>query len=115
MKQIYLALAWAVSVTAASMVQAEQRQQYGRDSVYSVPGTTTRSSPSVLAAPTTRLGRDSVYATQTPNVPSTPVSADARSLQQYGRDSVYTIGSPNAPGTTNGGTMVGTTGQGHGG
>ena len=98
MKQTYITLAVAASLTAAASAYAQQ-QQFGRDSVYAVPGKSSKpSAPApAIAAPVNRFGRDSVYVTQTPNVHSTPVSADAKNPQPYGRDSVFAYGSPNPP------------------
>ena len=115
MKHIRIAFAIAVSLTAADAANADQHQQFGRDSLYAVPGTTTRSSPSTATAPINRFGRDSVYVTQRPNVPSAPVSADAKGLQQFGRDSVYARGGPNSPTMPGSETTVGSTERNHGG
>jgi hypothetical protein len=114
MRQIYITLAVAASLTAVATAHAQQ-QQFGRDSVYAVPGKSSRAPAPVVAAPVDRFGRDSVYVTQTPNVHSTPLSADAKSPQQYGRDSVFAYGSPNPPAGTGGETKVGSTGHGQGG
>jgi hypothetical protein len=113
MKQIYVTLAVAASLMAVATAHAQQ--QFGRDSVYAVPGKSSNASAPIVAAPVNRFGRDSVYATQTPTVHSTPVSADARSPQQYGRDSVFAYGSPNPPAGTSGETKIGSSGHGHGG
>jgi hypothetical protein len=113
MKQIYITLAVAASLAAVASAHAQQ--QFGRDSVYAVPGRSTRAPAPIVAEPINRFGRDSVYVTQTPNVHSTPLSADAKSPQQYGRDSVFAYGSPNPPTGTSGETKIGSTSQGHGG
>jgi hypothetical protein len=115
MKQTYITLAIAASLTTVGGAYAQQQQTFGRDSVYAVPGTSTRPHAATVTGPINRFGRDSVYVTQTPNAsPSTPVG-DAKGLQQYGRDSVYASGSPNAPAATSGETRIGSTGHGHGG
>ena len=116
MKRMYITLAVAASLTAMATVQAQQ--QFGRDSVYAVPGKSTQSTTTTAPtgdAPINRFGRDSVYVTQTPNFHSTPLSADAKSLQQYGRDSVFANGTPNPPAATSGESKIGSTGDGHGG
>jgi hypothetical protein len=115
MKRIYITVAMAASLTAATAAGAQQVQSFGRDSVYAVPGATTRPSAPTVAAPINRFGRDSVYVTQTPNAPpSTPVGY-AKGLQQYGRDSTYANGSPNPPAATSGESAAGSTVPGHGG
>ena len=114
MKQIHIALAAAALVTAGADTSA-QLQQFGRDSVYAVPGKSRDTQPTVVAVPVNRFGRDSVYVTQTPNAHSTPLSADARGPQQYGRDSVFAYGSPNPSAGTGSETKIGSNGQGHGG
>jgi len=94
MKNAFSATALAATLgLAASLSHAQLvRQQFGRDSVYAVPGTTQAQRPSEpVAADAPKLqpfGRDSVYATQR-KTPTTPVAADATGLQLYGRDSVY--------------------------
>lgn len=113
MKQIYITLAVAGCLTAAATAHAQQ--QFGRDSVYAVPGKSSKAPTPIAGEPVNRFGRDSVYVTQTPDIHSTPVSADAVSLQQYGRDSVFAYGSPNPPATTSGESKIGSTGNGHGG
>jgi hypothetical protein len=113
MKHIWITLAIAGSVTAIGTAYAQQ--QFGRDSVYAVPGRSTRPPAGIVVTPINRFGRDSVYATQAPSAPSTPVSADAKSPQQYGRDSVYAYGSPNPPAATSGETRIGSTEHRHGG
>jgi len=98
---------------AAGSAAVHAQQQFGRDSVYAVPGSSaavnTRgdlqrfgrdsvyatdaampSSPAV-ARSVDKAGRDSVYARQTQTDPSTPVATNATGLQQNGRDSVYAI------------------------
>lgn len=112
MKQIYITLAVAASLTAAAAVHGQQ--QFGRDSVYAVPGKSSKAPAPVVAAPVNRFGRDSVYVTQTLNIHSTPVSADAKSPQQYGRDSIFAYGSPNPPTATSGETQIGSADHGHG-
>ena len=113
MKRIQFAFA-AAFLVCAGLVRAEQSQHYGRDSVYAVPGTSTRPSTAVIT-PINRFGRDSLYVTQQPNMPSTPVSADAKGLQQFGRDSTYAGGSPNGTTAPNAATAVRATGQRQGG
>jgi hypothetical protein len=115
MKHIRITLAVAVSLTAAGIANADQHQQFGRDSFFAVPGTTTRSSPDTATAPINRFGRDSVYVTQRPNVASAPVSADAKGAQEFGRDSVYARGAPNSPTAPGSETTVGSTERNHGG
>ena len=111
LRSITLALALAAPISA---VHADQRQQFGRDSLYAVPGTsssnvttqadtaragrdsvyaTRAQDPSAagsitMGGSTPRFGRDSTYATQMPE-PSAPVSANGPQLQRFGRDSVY--------------------------
>jgi len=115
MKHIYITFGVAVLLIGTGGAHAQQ-QQFGRDSVYAVPGKSSRPSApaSQIAAPVSRFGRDSVYVSQTPDFHSTPVSADAQSLQQYGRDSVYAHESPNSPKQSNE-VKVDATSHGHGG
>ena len=115
MKHSYTTLAVAAALMAAGTAGAQQVQQFGRDSVYAVPGPSTSSPPARVTMPVNRFGRDSVYASQTPDVPSAPVSADAKSPQQNGRDSVYAYGSPNPPAATGGETKYGAADHAHGG
>ena len=114
MKQIYITLAVAASLTAVAAAHAQQ-QQFGRDSVYAVPGESSKAPAPIVAEPVNRFGRDSVYVTQTPNVHSSPVSAGAKSPQQYGRDSVFAYGSANPPAATSAETRIGSTDHRHGG
>jgi hypothetical protein len=113
-----------MAAIAAAGGAAHAEQQFGRDSVYAVPGHSgstvstrgdaqhfgrdsvyasdvgTPASP-LVSAWADRLGRDSVYATQAPGGSSTPVATNATGLQQNGRDSVYAIQfqSPSLPKT----------------
>ncbi|PWT72719.1 MAG: hypothetical protein C5B46_06425 [Proteobacteria bacterium] len=114
MKHVYITLALAASFAALDDAHA-QLQQFGRDSVYAVPGKSSKATSPAVAAPVNRFGRDSVYVTQTPNAHSTPVSADAKSPQQNGRDSVFAYGSPNPPAAASSETKVGSATSGHGG
>jgi hypothetical protein len=114
MKYVYITLALAASFAALNEAHA-QLQQFGRDSVYAVPGKSSKATTPAVAAPVNRFGRDSVYVTQTPNAHSTPVAADAKSPQQHGRDSVFAYGSPNPPAATSTETKIGSTNPGHGG
>src|SRR3954451_20991321 len=103
---------------AASVSPAQQIQQFGRDSLYAVPGHSETSHPTppvAVDAPSLQpFGRDSVYATQL-KVPTAPVASDATSLQPYGRDSVYAI-QLDKPGIQDSGTAVSAAGdKAHGG
>ena len=115
MKIFSIVFSTAVSLIATGVANAEQHQQYGRDSVYVVPHQP--STPPPPAPPGSGLvnhfGRDSVYVTQMPGPPST-APALAQGLQQFGRDGVYAKGSPDAPPAPGGETNVGTTDQAHG-
>jgi hypothetical protein len=116
MKHIYIKFAVAALLMATGGAHAQQ-QQFGRDSVYADPGKSSKPSAPApeVAAPVNRFGRDSVYVTQTPNVHFTPVSADAKSPQQYGRDSVFAYGSPNPPTESSNEAKVDAASQRHGG
>lgn len=114
MKHICLTFAVVASLAVVAGAHAQQ-QQFGRDSVYAVPGKSNKASAPVSGAPVNRFGRDSVYAKQTPNVHSTPVPADAKSPQQYGRDSVFAYGAPNPPSAGTNEAKADSTGQRHGG
>ena len=64
---------------AGSISHAQQAQQFGRDSLYALPGPSeTHSTPPVAAdAPVLQpYGRDSVYASRQ-TAPTTPVASDA--------------------------------------
>ena len=103
-KTTRLAIAVALAV-AAGAANAQQHQQFGRDSVYSVPGASSSATghdsaypapsndPSAAGSVTTggsapHFGRDSVYVSQMPQ-PTTRVSASAPGPQRFGRDSLY--------------------------
>ena len=112
MKVISIVLSMAASLIATGIANAQQHQQYGRDSMYVVPD-----QPSTPPAPSgpglvSHFGRDSVYVTQMPGPPST-APALGQSLQQFGRDSVYAKGSPDAPTAPGSETNVGTTDHAH--
>ena len=116
MKRICIVFTTAVALAAMGVASAQQHQEYGRGSLYVVPG-----QPSKPAAPTgaglmNHFGRDSLYVTQLPTPPSS-APAQAQSNQSFGRESVYAKGSPYSPGGSGGQTNVGTADhkQGHGG
>ena len=117
MKLIFIVTAAAASLAAIGIANAQQHQEYGRGSLYVVPGqSSTPSTPPAGSGLVNHFGRDSVYVTQMPTPPST-APALGQSMQQFGRDSVYAKGSPDAPTAPGGETNVGTTdhAQGHGG
>ena len=96
----------AALALAAGAAHAQQHQQFGRDSVYIVPGASSSNrtghdsvypvrsnDPSVAGSVSTggsvaHFGRDSVYANQMPE-PTTRLTAPAAGLQRSGRDSLY--------------------------
>jgi hypothetical protein len=101
-KTTRLAIAVALAL-AAGAVHAQQHQQFGRDSVYAVPGassngagqshTAPSNDPSAAGSvstggPVPRYGRDSVYVSQMPES-TARASATAPGPQRFGRDSLY--------------------------
>jgi hypothetical protein len=114
MKLIFIVTAAAASLTAIGIANAQQHQEYGRGSLYVVPGqSSTPSAPPAGNGLVDHFGRDSLYVTQMPNPPS-PAPAQAQSSQQFGRDSVYAKGSPYTPTAPGGETNVGATDHEHG-
>ena len=116
MKRTCIIFATAASFTVIGIANGQQHQQYGRGSLYVVPG-----QPSKPTAPSggglvNHFGRDSLYVTQLPTPPSS-APAQAQSNQHFGRDSVYAKGSPYSPSGPDGQTSVGAADrkQGHGG
>jgi hypothetical protein len=116
MKRICIVFTVAASLGAMGVASAQQHQEYGRGSLYVVPG-----QPSRPAAPSgpglvNHFGRDSLYVTQLPTPPSA-ASAQGQPNQQFGRDSVYAKGSPYSPSGKGGDTSVGAADRkyGHGG
>ena len=140
MKYAFAKTALAATLAiVAGVSHAQQVQQFGRDSLYAVPGNSgdkgyaanapstvgrdilyapaPDASPSdpVLAGGLNRYGRDSVYASQYKGPPSTPVDSNAIGIQPYGRDSVYAI-QLDQPKASDRGTAVGAAdSKGHGG
>ena len=100
-----LAIATAVAVSGGA-VYAQQIEQFGRDSVYAVPGRS--ASNATTRSDAQRYARDSVYATQLPE-PSAPVITNAAGLQRFGRDSVQAGPSQNGS-TPQTSATIGTTG-----
>ena len=97
-----LAIAAALAL-AAGAVHAQQHQQFGRDSVYAVPGASSKGTGQSHLAPSDdpssagsvstggsvpHYGRDSVYVSQMPES-TARVSATAPGPQRFGRDSLY--------------------------
>ncbi len=116
MKRICIIFTTAASLAAMGVASAQQHQEYGRGSLYVVPG-----QPSKPAAPkgdglVNHFGRDSLYVTQLPTPPSS-APTQAQSNQRFGRESVYAKGSPYSPGGSDSQTSVGAADrkQGHGG
>ena len=119
MKYAFATTALAATLAiAAGVSHAQQVQQFGRDSLYAVPGKSASNGPTPPVASDApglqAFGRDSVYATNR-DVPTTPVASNATGLQPYGRDSVFAM-HLDAPQTPDSGTAVGMAdGKGHGG
>lgn len=122
----------AALMLSAGVVQAQQHQQFGRDSVYAVPGASSSNGsgqdstnalwsndPSAAGSVNTggkvaRFGRDSVYANQMA-APSARVTANVAAAQRFGRDSLY-VGPSQTGGETKYGTAAGSSdGKGKGG
>jgi hypothetical protein len=96
----------AALALAAGAAHAQQHQQFGRDSVYAVPGASSSNepgqdrvypvrshNPSAAGSVSTggsiaHFGRDSVYANQMPE-PTTRLTATVAGPQRFGRDSLY--------------------------
>jgi hypothetical protein len=120
----------AALLLSAGAVQAQQHQQFGRDSAYAVPGASSSNGqdstnalwsndPSAAGSvntggPVGRCGRDSSAANQMA-APTARVTANVAAVQRFGRDSLY-VG-PSQTGTeTKYGTAAGSgDGKGHGG
>jgi hypothetical protein len=93
----------------AASVSYAQAQQFGRDSVYAVPGKSAanRAGAPVVYHPGVQLsGRGSVYASQLKG-PIAPVTSNVAGLQPFGRGSTYAM-QPAQHGTPGSGTAVGT-------
>ena len=88
------------------VANAQQRQEYGRGSVYVVPGQPSKPTAPTGAGFVNHFGRDSVYVTQLPTPPSS-APTEGQSNQQFGRESVYAKGSPYSPSGSDGQTSVG--------
>ena len=76
-----------VLVISAGGVSAQQVQQYGRDSLYSVPGQ--GASTVSIGTNVPRFGRDSIYANQPQTGNAAPLESNTTTATRFGRDSVY--------------------------
>ena|SRR5690349_10283098 len=116
MKRISIVFATAASMAAMGIADAQQHQEYGRGSLYVVPGQPSKPAAKRGEGLVNHFGRDSLYVTQLPTPPS-KAPAQAQSNQRFGRDSVYAKGSPYSPSGTGSDTSVGAADrkQGHGG
>src|SRR5215813_5525084 len=108
MKRISIVFATAAYLTAMCIANAQQHQEYGRGSLYVVPGQPSRPSSPPGPGRVNHFERDSLYVTQLPKPPSA-APAQAQSIQRFGRDSVYAKGSPYSPSAPSGDTSVGST------
>ena len=77
----------SVLAISAGGVFAQQQQQYGRDSLYFVPGHD--ASTVSIGTNVPRFGRDSIYANQPRTGDATPLEANTTTATRFGRDSVY--------------------------
>ena len=95
MKHDQLALAAVTLLAVAASTVHAQHQEYGRESVYAVPGAS--ANPVIAPDDSVRLGRDTVYATRSAH-PAEPVRAAGLSSDEGVGASVFATGPADPPG-----------------